>query len=1028
MGEIEKPLPGYVVGEMLIPSETGNEVYVFTSQGRHLRTVNALTSEPLYEFGYDENGLLTSILDGEGGTTTIERDGEGAATAIVGPYGQRTALDIDDDGLLETIANPNSAVHQFAYRDDGLLTDMTDPNGNTTQYDYDDQGRLVSATDAVGGVQTLTRTDVAGGFEVAHTTALGMTTTYQVTRRSVGGTRRVRIDPAGLQTELVKGSNGQRTVTAPNGTVSTIEYGADPRFGMQAPVPESVTVATPGGLSNTTTVQRSVTLDEPNDPLSVRNVYDRTKVNGREYRRYYDARENEVTTTSPVGREILTALDDDGRPVTQAFDPLLDPVSYAYDNSGHIESVVQGAQSWTYAYDTLGRLAERENAAGQRVQLTYDGADRLTGLTLPSGRTYGYSYDANRNLVQVVMPSGAAHGFGYTEVNLQDAYLPPGGSAYGRTYDLDRKRVQAALPSGRTVDTVYDTAGRPTGMTYDEAGSTFTYDDSGSGCCGSGLLMASVTRTPAAVGAEQSLAFDYDGPLVTEMVWIGAANGQFAYTYDNNFFLTGVSFASGSDAVNVTVTRDTDGLPTTVGPFAFTRSGPMGAVSEVSDGTLSILYSYDGTGRILARSSSVLTASAFEWGLVYNNAGKIMTRTETVAGATHTYQYTYDADGQLTEVTRDGTETVEQYTYDVNGNRTSTLSGAASYDAQDRLTNLDGTAYAFDVDGYLTGRGTDTFAYSARGELIAATVDGTTITYSYDSFGRRVGRNDASGSHEYLYGNPGNPFQVSAVRDSSGLLTFYYYDEYGYLVAFVRNGAWYYVATDQVGSPRVVTDNAGTPLKVVEYDSFGVVLSDSAPSLDLPIGFAGGLTDSTTGLIRFGLRDYGPQTGRWTARDPALMIGSPFNLYVYVTNDPVNWTDPSGLAFTIGGSLYEVFGGGGSISIGSDGITICGEVGLGYGAGINLSLLGDRPADGQTIVAGASAGPASAAVQLNDQGQIEVQAGIQAGAGVQFIWNSDCGYRTVPTAQVDLGQFLLDAATPRVQARVAAQFCGGVSW
>jgi len=48
-------------------------------------------------------------------------------------------------------------------------------------------------------------------------------------------------------------------------------------------------------------------------------------------------------------------------------------------------------------------------------------------------------------------------------------------------------------------------------------------------------------------------------------------------------------------------------------------------------------------------------------------------------------------------------------------------------------------------------------------------------------------------------------------------------------------------------------------------------------------------------LVRFGARDYNPDTGRWTAKDPILFAGGDANLYGYVQNDPVNWRDPWGL-------------------------------------------------------------------------------------------------------------------------------------
>ncbi|MCK5344490.1 MAG: RHS repeat-associated core domain-containing protein, partial [Candidatus Heimdallarchaeota archaeon] len=67
---------------------------------------------------------------------------------------------------------------------------------------------------------------------------------------------------------------------------------------------------------------------------------------------------------------------------------------------------------------------------------------------------------------------------------------------------------------------------------------------------------------------------------------------------------------------------------------------------------------------------------------------------------------------------------------------------------------------------------------------------------------------------------------------------------------------------------------------------------------DMPFGFAGGLHDLDTGLVRFGYRDYDPDIGRWTAKDPILFAGGDTDLFGYCLNDPINLIDPLGL-FTI---------------------------------------------------------------------------------------------------------------------------------
>jgi RHS repeat-associated protein len=89
-----------------------------------------------------------------------------------------------------------------------------------------------------------------------------------------------------------------------------------------------------------------------------------------------------------------------------------------------------------------------------------------------------------------------------------------------------------------------------------------------------------------------------------------------------------------------------------------------------------------------------------------------------------------------------------------------------------------------------------------------------------------------------------------------------------------------------------------------EYDPWGL-RSDWAPPGMLAagttrpreltsLGFAGGIYDPITGLVRFGARDYDPRIGRWTAKDPIGFAGGDTLLYGYVGGDPVNWVDPTG--------------------------------------------------------------------------------------------------------------------------------------
>jgi RHS repeat-associated protein len=931
-------LPGFSVGDMAIPSEDGSELYRFTGSGRHLQTVNALTGAVRYQFTYDSASRLVGITDGDGNVTTIHRDASGNPTDIVAPGGQRTTLAVDGNGYLSSIANPAGEAVQFSYTAEGLLMAKSDAKGNLHTFAYDELGRLVSDHDPAGGVKTLSRVDSTNGYAITLTTDQGRTAMYTLTRLPTGQVQRVNSDGVGASTTVLTAPDGSVTVNSPDGTLTTIQRGPDPRFGMLAPVPTSITYSSPGGRTLTQTSQRTATLADPLNPLSLQTLTDTTTINGRTFSSHYVASTRTTITTAPEGRQIIAITDPQGRVVSKQFETGVAPMAVTYDGQGHVTSISQGGQSFTYAYDGANRVISRSDAMGNRRTYAYDAADRLSQVTLPTGRSFQFGYDFNGNRTQITMPSGAAHTFTYTPVDLEASYTPPGNGSYVRGYNGDRALMRSALPSSRFVEPSYDPQRRITGVAYPEAAVAFGY------ATGDASERTSfITRTPVAVGTGQNLSVTYDGPSETGVTWNGAAQGQYSYTYDNNFFLTALQLVSTNDTVQTSFVRDREGLLTGYGPFTLTRGGPARAVSQISDGTLALTFTYDTLARVTARLQKIGGQQAFQAQLTYDTLGQVIRKVENLAGTTHTYDYVYDADGQLTQVTRDG-NIVERYRYDANGNRLSRQLGGypadlASYDAQDRLLQQGTVTYQFDADGFLAQRGPDSISYSARGELLSATVGGETITYSYDGLGRRVSRTSSAGTTQYLYGSPANVFLLTQVRDPAGVLTTLFYDDGGLLFALERAGARFYVATDQVGTPRLVTDSTGHVVRMLEFDSFGGAISDSNPAFDLPIGFGGGLADASTGLVRLGFRDYDPAAGRWTARDPVRFVGGQGNLFAYVSNDPVNLRDPLGL-WCIGGSAYAGFGGGFKVCCTWHGCSACGEVGLGLGAKVQANLSG----------------------------------------------------------------------------------------
>src|SRR5215471_17974850 len=117
----------------------------------------------------------------------------------------------------------------------------------------------------------------------------------------------------GPRRALLIGTNGSRKTTLADGTVVNLLEGPDPRFSMQATLPATQTITTPGGLTATTTTSRAVTLADPQNLLSLTALTDTITVNGRTFTRAYNPTTTTLTNTSAAGRQNTAVIDPIGR-------------------------------------------------------------------------------------------------------------------------------------------------------------------------------------------------------------------------------------------------------------------------------------------------------------------------------------------------------------------------------------------------------------------------------------------------------------------------------------------------------------------------------------------------------------------------------------------------------------------------------------------------------------------------------------------------------------------------------------------
>ena len=884
-----------------LASQDGQEVYNFNMSGQHESTQDALTGAIRYQFGYDAAGTLTSVTDANGLITSVERDPDtGLATAIVAPNGQRTELTMSDDGYLAAIDEPGGAHREFSYDSSGLLQMYKKPNQATTSFIYDDMGRLVHEDMPGGGSWTLTRTgptldNVNAPVHVSAVSAEGKAWTCNRATDSNGNVTRTNSGPSGLQSTLANTQAALNTGATPDGMNWSVTQAADPRFGMQAPVPATTVVTTPGGKTMTTTVARAATMSGPNLVSQV----DTTTVNGKASTSTYNVAAKTIINASPLGRQTVSTLDAQGR-VVQVQAGNLAPTAYTYDSRGRLATVTVGsgtsARVTTFGYDSLDRLASVTDPLSRVQSYVYDDANRVVGQVFTDGSEVGFSYDSNGNVTSVTPPSRPEHDFGYTPADLMSSYTPPVVSGTGATtyeYNRDKQPTFIHRPDGSQIAFVYDTAGRLSTTTYPSVGGnvtvTRTYDP----------VTGKLKTVSTSDG--QSLAYTYDGKLPLSATWSGTVAGSVSRTYDNNFR---VASESVNGANSVALGYDNDSLLTSAGALTLVRDPTNGTVSTATFGTLTFTYQYTTYGELKDVTVTQASTPLFEENIPDNGVGRdslgrIQQKTETIQGVSHTYNYSYDTAGRLLQVSQDGNLTAT-YTYDANGNRISGsgLTTTPVYDAQDRLLNYGKWTYVYTANGELQSK-TDTtsgqatsYSYDGMGNLRHVSLpDGRAIDYVIDSLNRRIAKKlNGSVVRKWVFSDGLTP---AAEFDGNGNLVSRF-EGTDYLV---QGSTTYRIVKDHLGSPRLIVNaTSGAVAQRLDYDEWGkVTVSGAQPAGWQPLGFAGGVYDADTGLVRFGARDYDAATGRWIVKDPIGFGGGQANVYVYAGDDPVNATDIIGL-------------------------------------------------------------------------------------------------------------------------------------
>ena len=244
--------------------------------------------------------------------------------------------------------------------------------------------------------------------------------------------------------------------------------------------------------------------------------------------------------------------------------------------------------------------------------------------------------------------------------------------------------------------------------------------------------------------------------------------------------------------------------------------------------------------------------------------------------------------------------TPESFTYDANGNLLSDGRWNYTWDAENRLieveTNLSAASAGVKQEKYVyvydwTGRKIKSERYEYDGDAWVLVSTNKRYYDDYNLIYETTEYADGSSSdvRKYYYGTD----LLGSVYGSAGT---------GGLRMMNINGEDLFVFNNQVGSVEALfgadTDTAAQARAEYVYSAYGEVMMKSGDLVDKNnITYSTRYQESNTGLISYTYRHYSPRLKKWLSKDPIAEQGG-INLYQMVGNNPVGYWDILGYAIS----------------------------------------------------------------------------------------------------------------------------------
>ncbi len=914
----------------LISSGAGDEIYYFDKQGRHLRTLNALTGIAKYNFLYTTQGKISQITDQY--SNIINFTYSTRKILIQSAQNQTTEINLDSKGFLATAKNPNNEIYTVTNNSVGYIVNFEKPAGQKSTVTYDNQGFVTKDVGAGGDLLNLLRQfdQTSGQQIVTVSTALNRITTYKTMPSDVGSVH-LTTEPSGQISTVTNQQDDSNKTTDGYGNIHTTLQQADPRFGWMSAYNSSSVLQIPNSnvqIINSKTI--STDLTDSNDPFSFSTITKFEKLQNdpsKIFTSVYQKNEKLLTSYSPLNRSSKINLNELGQ-ISKFQNGNLLPVDFAYNSQGKLISTQQSDRKKIFTYDQYLNVSQITDSIGRNTAYEYDNANRVIKSILPDGKTISMTYDANGNMTSITPANKPAHNFSYNLFESVQEYLPPllGISASQTTtyaYNLDKQITEINKPGGSKLILNYqNTNGLLNSVQTPNGSYVYTYANQSD-------LLSSVVSPD-----QQITNYQYAGSIPTVINNTGVITNTVNLSYFTDGYLSNMSVSgkSGSVGKNINFNYDKDGLLIQVGNEFFDLNS-VGSPTNSKLGKITKSTTYNNFGEI-ENETVVFNKKQNIQKTKYtrDTLGQItnISKGDHFNNKNHSLSYVYDSQGRLTLV-KDNRHVIREYKYDANGNRSEFIEDnkkiIALYDDQDRLIKYGNTEYKYSASGNLSekiihhgkknhhdknyfsswflNRDSDhkhkteitRYSFDAVGNLKKVILsNGKKIEYIIDGQNRRVGKKvNGNLIQGFIYQTQ---TQISAELDGAGRITkqFIYGEKQNSPDYMIYQGKEYKFISDQVGTLNyVIESESGRWLSSMSMDEFGDNRKIHGSDV-VPFGFAGGLYDADTELIHFGARDYDPKIGRWISKDPIGFNGGDTNLYAYVGGNPVSYVDPTGLA------------------------------------------------------------------------------------------------------------------------------------